>query len=210
MMRRAFKPLVFGMSLAPLALLAWRTAEGRLGANPIETITHATGDWALRFLLISLAVTPVRHIMGWNALVRFRRMIGLFAFFYASLHLLTYVWLDQFFDWGHMLKDVGKRPFITAGTAAFLALVPLAATSTAAAIRFLGGRRWRNLHRLAYVAAGCAVIHYYWLVKADVRLPLAYGAVLAGLLGFRLARRLASPGPLVKAAPGPTFTEQSS
>jgi sulfoxide reductase heme-binding subunit YedZ len=207
MIRRVFKLLVFGACLVPLALLAWRAAEGRLGANPIEAITHATGDWALRFLLISLAVTPVRHIMGWNAVVRFRRMIGLFAFFYASLHLLTYVWLDQFFDWGHMLKDVGKRPFITAGSAALLALVPLAATSTAAAIRFLGGRRWRNLHRLAYVAAGCAVVHYYWLVKADVRLPLAYGAVLAGLLGFRVARWFVAAPPPARATAKPSFTQ---
>jgi len=207
---RVFKPLVFGACLAPLALLAWRAGAGRLGANPIEAITHATGDWALRFLLISLAVTPARRITGWNALIRFRRMVGLFAFFYASLHWLTYVWLDQFFDWGHMLKDVGKRPFIAVGSAALLALVPLAATSTTAAIRRLGGRRWQRLHRLAYLAGVLAVVHYYWLVKADVRRPLAYGAVLAALLGFRLLRRVAVRREVATASTRGSFTQQSS
>ncbi len=210
MIRRVLKPLVFLACLTPLAMLAWRGAMGDLGANPIETITHGTGDWTLRLLLVTLAVTPVRYITGWNPLIRFRRMIGLFAFFYACLHLMTYLWLDQFFDWGGMLKDVAKRPFITVGATAFLALVPLAATSTAASIRWLGGRRWRRLHRLAYVAAACGVIHYWWLVKADVRLPLAYGALLAGLLGFRVARRLTTADRPVKAPSVQPFTQQSA
>jgi sulfoxide reductase heme-binding subunit YedZ len=137
-------------------------------------------------------------------------MIGLFAFFYACLHLLTYVWFDQFFAWTSMMKDVGKRPFITIGAAAFLLLVPLAATSTAAAVRWLGGRRWRRLHRLVYVAAAFAVVHYWWLVKADVRLPLAYGAVLAGLLGFRLAWRAGARRLAPRREPQPTFVRQSS
>ena len=208
--RFVLKPLSFAACLVPLAALGWRAFGGHLGANPIETITHTTGDWALRFLLISLSVTPVRHITGWNPLIRFRRMVGLFAFFYASLHLLTYVWLDQFFDWSHMLADVGKRPFITVGSAALASLVPLAATSTAASIRWLGGRRWQKLHRLAYVAAGFAVIHYYWLVKADVRLPLAYAAVLTGLLGFRLARRITWPRLPTRVSARASFTQQSS
>lgn len=210
MARRVSKPLVFLACLAPLALLAWRGAAGRLGANPIETITHGTGDWALRFVLISLAVTPVRIITGWNVLIRFRRMLGLFGFFYASLHLLTYVWLDQFFDVGAMLKDVGKRPFITVGGAAFLSLVPLAATSTAGAIRWLGGRRWQRLHRLAYLAAAFGIVHYWWLVKADVRLPLTYGALVVGLLGFRLARWISAPRRVIQVSPPRPFTQQSS
>jgi methionine sulfoxide reductase heme-binding subunit len=179
--------VLFAASLGPLAWLAWAAWSRRLGANPIETITHETGLWTLRFLMITLAVTPLRRITGWNDLIRFRRMLGLFAFFYGSLHLLTYVWLDQFFDWASIVKDVAKRPFITAGFSGFVLLVPLALTSTAGMIRRLGGRAWRRLHRLAYVAAGLGVVHYWWLVKIDTRRPRNYAVILAILLGARLA-----------------------
>jgi len=183
---RAFKPLVFALCLLPALLLVWWAFAGGLGANPIEAITHHTGDWTLRFLLITLAVTPVRRLTGWNPVIRFRRMLGLFAFFYAALHLLTYVWLDQFFSWPAIVKDVVKRPFITVGFTAFVVLVPLAATSTAGMIRRLGGRAWRRLHRLIYLAAVAGVVHYWWLVKADIRRPMRYGLVLAVLLSLRL------------------------
>jgi sulfoxide reductase heme-binding subunit YedZ len=144
----SLKPLVVAASLAPVAYLAWGATGGGLGANPIEAITRETGTWTLRFL-----VTPVRRMTGWNEAIRFRRMLGLFAFFYGTLHLLTYVWLDQFFDVAAMAKDVAKRPFITAGATAFLLMVPLAVTSTAGMIRRMGGRAWRRLHRLAYASA---------------------------------------------------------
>ncbi len=177
--------------LAPLAHLAWQGWHQDLGANPIEYITHRTGDWTLRFLLITLAVTPARRLVD---LIRFRRMLGLAAFFYGSLHLLTFLWLDKFFDLREIAKDVVKRPFITAGAAAFLAMVPLAVTSTAGWIRRLGGKRWRRLHRLIYFSALAGVVHYYWLVKSDVRLPVLYGAILALLLGYRYAARRIFPG----------------
>lgn len=186
---RPLKVTVFVAALVPLASLAWRGYAGTLGANPIETLTHETGLWALRLLVATLAVTPLRRLLSWNGIVSVRRMLGLFAFFYASLHYLTYLWLDQFFSLQDILSDVARRPFITAGFAAFVLLVPLAATSTARMIRLLGGRRWRMLHRLAYVAAILGVVHYWWLVKADVRPPLAYAAVLSALLGFRVAWR---------------------
>jgi methionine sulfoxide reductase heme-binding subunit len=178
--------VLFAASLGPLAWLAWAASSRGLGANPIETITHETGVWTLRFLMITLVVTPLRRVTGWNDLIRFRRMLGLFAFFYGSLHLLTYVWLDQFFDWASIVKDVAKRPFITAGFSAYVLLVPLALTSTAGMIRRLGGRAWRRLHRLAYVAAGLGVVHYWWLVKIDTRRPRNYAVILAILLGARL------------------------
>jgi sulfoxide reductase heme-binding subunit YedZ len=183
---RLLKPLVAAAALAPLAWLALGAWRGWLGANPIETITRSTGVWTLRFLVITLAVTPLRWLTGWNEVVRFRRMLGLFAFFYGSLHLLTYLWLDQFFGWGAIAKDVVKRPFITAGFSAYVLLVPLAITSTAGMIRRLGGRAWRRLHRLAYVAAALGVVHYWWLVKLDTRPPRNYGIVLAVLLSVRL------------------------
>ncbi|HKO05249.1 MAG TPA: protein-methionine-sulfoxide reductase heme-binding subunit MsrQ [Candidatus Acidoferrales bacterium] len=181
------KPVVFAACLVPLGLLVRKGIGGRLGANPIEVITHATGDWTLIFLCITLAITPARRLLRLPWLVRYRRMTGLFAFFHATLHFLTYVWLDKFFDWHEIVKDVYKRPFITAGFTAFVLLVPLAATSTAGMIRRLGGRRWQRLHRLIYVSATAGVIHYYWLVKADVRVPLRYAAIVAILLGSRLA-----------------------
>jgi sulfoxide reductase heme-binding subunit YedZ len=183
---RLIKPFVFIAALGPLAYLLLGAWRGSLGANPIETITRSTGLWTLRFMLITLAVTPARWLTGWNDIVRVRRMIGLFAFFYGSLHLLTYVWLDQFFDVAAIAKDVVKRPFITAGFSAYVLLVPLAITSTAGMIRRLGGRRWRRLHRLAYATAALGVVHYWWLVKADIRPPRNYAILLAMLLLVRV------------------------
>jgi sulfoxide reductase heme-binding subunit YedZ len=183
---RWLKRATFLLCLLPIITLGWRGTHEGLGANPIEFITHSTGDWTLRFLLITLAVTPARSALGVPTLIRFRRMFGLFAFFYGCLHFLTYIWLDKFFDLQDMLKDVGKRPFITIGFASLLLMVPLAVTSTAGWIRRLGGRRWQLLHRLIYLTAAGGVIHYYWLVKSDVRLPVRYGAILVVLLAYRL------------------------
>ncbi len=184
-MRRLQKPVVFAACLVPLGLLAWRAFTGGLGANPIEAITHATGDWTLRFLLITLAITPLRRLLRWNRVIGFRRMLGLFAFFYGVLHLFTYLWLDKFFAWADILHDIPKRPFITVGVAAFTLMVPLALTSTAGAIRRLGGRRWRALHRLIYASAILGVVHYWWLVKADVTRPATYGCILIVLFTAR-------------------------
>jgi methionine sulfoxide reductase heme-binding subunit len=184
--RFVVKPVVFAAALTPLGLLAHGAAFGGLGPNPIEAVTHGTGDWTLRFLLITLSLTPLRVLTGWNALARFRRMLGLFAFFYGCLHLLTYLWLDKFFSWTDIAHDIPRRPFILAGVTAFVVLVPLAATSTAGMIRRLGGRNWKRLHRLVYLSAMAAVLHYWWLVKADVSRPLRYAAVLALLLAVRL------------------------
>jgi methionine sulfoxide reductase heme-binding subunit len=184
-MSRALKPLVFVAALGPVAWLVWAAFTGGLGANPIDKITDETGTWTLRFLMLTLAVTPLRRLTGWNQVITLRRMLGLFAFFYGSLHFLTWVVLDQFFAFDLMLKDVAKRPFITAGFTAFTLMVPLALTSTAASIRRLGGRRWQMLHRLAYVSATVGVIHYWWLVKADISRPRRYAVILAVLLGAR-------------------------
>jgi sulfoxide reductase heme-binding subunit YedZ len=188
---RRFKVVVFLACLVPLGRLGWRTYSGNLGANPIEAITHATGDWTLIFLLITLAITPLRKLTNQLWLIRFRRMSGLFAFFYGTLHFLTYIWLDKFFDVHEMLADVAKRRFITAGFTGFVLLIPLAITSTSGWIRRLGGRRWNLLHRLIYFSAMAGVIHYVWLVKADLRKPLEYALVLAILLGYRLVVWLA-------------------
>ena len=180
------KAVVFLLCLGPLAALGWSALHGDLGANPIEFITHATGDWTLRFLCMTLAITPLRKLLRLPELIRFRRMLGLFAFFYASLHFTTYIWLDKFFDLSEMWKDVVKRRFITVGFLAFVLLIPLAITSTKGWIRRLGGKRWQQLHRAIYAAAVLGVIHYYWLVKSDVRKPLFYGALVAILLLWRL------------------------
>ncbi len=185
MRNRTLKPIVFTLALIPLLRLVVLGFAGELGANPIEMITHQTGLWALTLLLATLAITPLRRVTGQLWLIQYRRMIGLFAFFYAVLHMLTYVWLDQFFDLHAMLKDVVKRPFITMGSAAFLMLVPLALTSTRSAIRRLG-RRWQQLHRLVYLSAVAGVIHFLWLVKKDIRQPMIYALVLAALLGYRV------------------------
>jgi len=185
MRNRTLKPIVFTLALVPLLRLAVLGLLGELGANPIEMITHQTGLWALTLLLVTLAITPLRRITGQLWLIQYRRMLGLFAFFYAVLHMLTYVWLDQFFNVHAMLKDIVKRPFITMGSAAFLMLVPLALTSTQSAIRRLG-RRWQQLHRLVYCSAVAGVIHFLWLVKKDIRQPLIYALVLTALLGYRI------------------------
>jgi sulfoxide reductase heme-binding subunit YedZ len=180
------KLLLFLACLVPVAWLAWRIWNRDLTANPIEYITHFTGDWALRLLIVTLAVTPLRKLLRTPELIRFRRMLGLFAFFYVSLHLVTFVVIDHFFDFHAILADVAKRRFITAGFSGYVALTALAATSTAGWIRRLGGKRWQRLHRLIYFAVVAAVVHYYWLVKSDVRLPLLYGGLAAVLLGYRV------------------------
>lgn len=184
------KPLVFIISLAPLAWYAWGVQANSLGANPIEAVTRGLGTWALNFLLITLLVTPLRNYAGWTWLIDLRRMLGLFAFFYASLHLTTYLWFDQFFDWPAIAEDILKRPFITVGMTAFALLVPLAITSNIRAIRKLGGRRWQQLHRSVYAIGALAVLHYTWMVKADVKKPLIYAAILAMLLGMRVLWRV--------------------
>ena len=185
-MIRALKIAVFSLCLGPLAVLAWGAYHGSLGANPIEKITHATGDWTLRFLLITLSITPLRRILGIPALIKFRRMLGLYAFFYGFLHFMTYIWLDKFFDIHEMLVDIAKRKFITIGLTAFVLLVPLAITSTRGWIRRLGGKHWQRLHRLIYLSAIAGVIHYLWLVKADIHKPLEYGIILTVLLVYRV------------------------
>jgi sulfoxide reductase heme-binding subunit YedZ len=187
------KVVLFVLCLVPLAWLGWFAYRQELTANPIEFITHYTGDWTIRFLLITLAVTPFRKLFNQPQLARFRRMLGLFAFFYGCLHLMTWLWLDKFFDLSEMWKDVVKRRFITAGMTAFLLMLPLAITSTAGWVRRLGFVRWQRLHRLIYFSALAGVIHYYWLVKSDVRLPLMYGAIWAILMCYRLGVWLRQP-----------------
>lgn len=186
MRTRWAKAMVFALGLVPLAWMAWRAWNQDLGANPVEFLQHFTGNWTLRLIVITLAVTPCRKLLRLPDLIRFRRMIGLFAFFYGCLHFVTYLWLDKDFELREMLKDVSKRPFITAGFAALLLMAPLAVTSTAGWIRRLGGKRWQLLHRLIYVSACAAVVHYYWLVKSDVRLPLLYAALVGLLLVYRV------------------------
>ena len=200
-MRKWLKPALFVLCLAPALTLVWNGLHQSLGPNPVETITHTTGNWTLRLLLITLAVTPLRKILQWPEAIRFRRMLGLFAFFYGTMHLLTYLWLDQSFSVPAMMKDVVKRPFITAGMTGFLSMLPLAVTSTAGWIRRLGGRNWQRLHRLIYLAAAAGVVHYYWLVKSDVRLPLFYAGLLAPLLAWRVveAARKKKPRPAAAA-----------
>ncbi|MBI5216448.1 MAG: sulfoxide reductase heme-binding subunit YedZ [Ignavibacteriae bacterium] len=180
------KPLLFLSSLLPVAILTWQFLNDELSANPIDDITDATGTWTLRFLCITLAVTPLKKISGWNWVGQFRRMLGLFAFFYASLHFTTYIYLDQFFEWESIVVDVAKRPFITVGFASFLLLIPLAVTSFNKMIQWLGGKRWKWLHRLVYLIAIGGVIHYLWLVKADTQRPLTYGVIVLVLLSIRL------------------------
>ena len=197
------KPIVFLASLAPFCWIAWAAYSGNLSANPLQDITHDTGDWTIRFICITLAITPLRRITGWNGLIRFRRMAGLYAFFYGSLHFLIYAIADRFaslvdfpdgiVSWdtaerwlAAVWEDIAKRPYITVGFTALLLMLPLAVTSTAGWIRRLGGRRWNRLHRLIYVTAVLGVVHYWWLVKADIRRPAMYGLLVALLLGVRL------------------------
>ena len=186
-MRKLIKSLVFAACLGPVAWLTYGAFMDALGANPIAAITNETGVWTLRFLAVTLLITPLRKLTKWNALIRYRRMFGLFAFFYGCLHFLTYVWLDQFFALEDSVKDVMKRPFITVGFTAFVLMIPLALTSTAGWIRRLGGKRWNLLHRLIYVSAVLGVIHYLWLVKADTIRPIRYGVVIGVLLVARAA-----------------------
>ena len=183
------KAAVFALCLVPFGRLIYGSAANTLGANPIETITRSTGWWTLFLLMVTLAVTPVRRWTTANWLVRLRRMLGLFAFFYASVHLLTFVWFDHWFDVAAILKDVVKRPFVTVGFAAYLLLLPLAFTSTHAMVRRLG-RNWQRLHRLIYVIATLGVVHFWWLVKRDITEPLVFAGVLVLLLGVRLYWRL--------------------
>jgi sulfoxide reductase heme-binding subunit YedZ len=179
------KVFVFLACLVPVAMLVWGFHKDALGANPVEKIEHETGDWTIYFLLITLAITPARKLANLPMLIRFRRMLGLYAFFYGLLHMTAYVWLDQGFDWPALWKDVLKRPYITAGFVGVVLMIPLAATSTAWAIRKLGGKKWQLLHRLVYFSALAGVIHYYWLVKSDVRKPLLYAGILAVLMLYR-------------------------
>src|SRR5437764_10188278 len=196
---------IFIFCLMPFGDLVWRIIKSNLGANPVEYLQHATGDWTIRFLVFTLSITPFRKLFRLPDVIRFRRMLGLFAFFYVSLHFLTYLGPDQSFDLSAMWKDVAKRRYITVGFAAFALLIPLAITSTAGWIRRLGGKRWQQLHRTIYVAAVLGVIHYYWLVKSDVRKPLFYGVLVAILLLWRLGDwffKRRSQAPVRITAPG--------
>lgn len=180
------KAVVFALCLVPLGAIAWPFYHGDPIPNPVEFIQHATGDCILRLLCITLAITPLRKILHLPELIRFRRMLGLFAFFYACLHFTTYLWFDKVFDLAEIWKDVEKRRYITVGFLGFVLLIPLALTSTAGWIRRLGGRRWQMLHRAIYISAVCGVIHYYWSVKSAVLRPLAYAAIVAVLLAWRV------------------------
>ncbi len=189
------KPAAFLICLIPLGQLLYRAYTNDLGVNPIETITRFTGSWSLFILLASLSVTPLRRLTGWNELIRYRRMLGLFAFFYAALHFSTYMVLDLYFDFSAIAKDILKRPYVTVGFSALVLMIPLAITSTSAMIRRLG-KRWQQLHYLVYVIAILGVVHFYWLVKSDISRPAQYGLVLALLLGFRLYHKwAAAPAP---------------
>jgi methionine sulfoxide reductase heme-binding subunit len=191
--QKLLKAVLFIAAVTPFLRLVLFAFTDQLGANPVEFITRNTGDWTLYFLCITLAVTPLRRITGWNWLVRLRRMLGLFAFFYAALHFLTFLWFDHFFDVAEMLKDVVKRPFITVGFAAFLLLIPLAATSTNGMIKRLGGKRWQLLHRLIYLIASLGILHYWWMKagKNDFSEPILFGLIVAALLLLRLYWRFA-------------------
>jgi sulfoxide reductase heme-binding subunit YedZ len=201
--RWVLKPIVFTAALLPAAYMIWSALEGRLGADPLKEITHETGDWTLRFIVLTIAFTPLRRLSGWNALIRFRRMAGLFAFFYGTTHFLIYVIADRFagldfqdgiWAWStaralvaSIWDDIYKRPYITVGFTGFVAMIPLAITSTAGWIRRMGGRNWQRLHQLVYLTAVAGVVHYWWLVKADIRHPAIYAALVALLLGARVA-----------------------
>lgn len=183
---RFSKFVLFINALVPLALMLWDVYHLRVGANPLEFVTRTTGMLTLVFLMITLAVTPLRQVSGLNWLVKFRRMLGLFAFFYGFLHLLTYIWFDRFFNLKSVPGDVVSRPFIALGMTAFFLMIPLAITSTNKMVKRLGGKTWSRLHKLVYVAGVAGVLHYYWLVKSDTRLPLTFGFVLLLLLAHRL------------------------
>jgi methionine sulfoxide reductase heme-binding subunit len=194
-MRKALKPLIFVLSLVPAAYLVFLGFTNNLGVNPAETLQLETGTWALRFLIATLTVTPLRRLTGWNRVISYRRMLGLFAFFYAFAHFLTYLILDQYFALDQMMADVVKRPFITMGFIAFVLMIPLALTSTKGWIRRLG-RRWQSLHRLIYVSAVAASIHYVWKVKVVLGAPVYYALAVALLLGFRVLWSVRSAKPV--------------
>ena len=198
--KRWAKIPVWLLSLAPLGYLAWRAWNDDLTANPIEYITHFTGDWTIRFLVFTLAVTPLRKLLQMPDLIKFRRLIGLFAFFYGFLHFSTYIGVDKFFDFHEIWADVAKRPYITMGFTGFVCMIPLAITSTAGWIRRMGGKRWQSLHRLVYASAVAGVIHYYWLVKSDIRQPRMYAILVGVLLAFRMVVWLMGrkPAPAVR------------
>jgi len=179
------KPAVFLLCLVPAVWLTWDILAGHLSANPLEDLRDRTGIWTLRFMMITLGITPLLRITGWPSLIRFRRMLGLFTFFYGFVHFITYIGLDQFFDLNAIMDDITKRPFILAGFISFVLLIPLAITSTKKWVRRLGGKRWQLLHRSIYVSAAAGVLHYYWRVKLDITFPVVYGALLALLLAFR-------------------------
>ena len=185
MKAKHLKPIVFLACLLPLGRLAWKAYSSALGANPIQVITWSTGTWTLVFLMVTLSITPLRRLTKQYWLIQYRRMLGLFAFFYGCLHFTTYIWLDQFFDLHSVAKDVVKRPFITVGFTGFVLMIPLALTSTRRAIRWLGGS-WQTLHRLIYLTAIAGVVHYLWLVKKDIRVPVIYAAILSVLLVYRV------------------------
>ena len=186
--RRVFKPVVWLVCLTPAALLLYDGFQGELGANPVETITNTTGIWTLRLIVAGLAITPLRWATGLNPLINYRRLVGLFAFFYGTLHFLTYFILDHQLEFSGLWDDVVKRPYITAGFTAFVLMIPLAITSTTGWIRRMGGKRWNLLHRLVYITALAAVLHYFWKVKLDATFPINYGIGVAILLGIRLWR----------------------
>ena len=189
------KVVVFINALVPLVLLLWDLYYKRVGPNPLDVATKTTGMLTLVFLSLTVAVTPLRKIFGINSLVKVRRMLGLFAFFYGTLHLLTYVWFDRFFNLISVIQDVGKRPFILFGMLAFVLMVPLAITSTNKMVKRLGGKKWATLHRIVYVSAIAGVVHFWMLVKSDTRLPLTFGFVLLFLLGYRLLAKYAPVTP---------------
>ena len=190
---KALKAAAFVAALVPLGLLALGATlyPQWLGANPAETITRTTGDWTLRFLLLTLAVTPLRKLTGWHVLARFRRMLGLYAFFYGTVHLSSYVGFDHAFAFVDIVRDIAKRPFITVGFLTLMLMLPLAITSTTAMVRRLGARRWTALHRLVYLLAPLGVLHFWWMVKKDITEPAIYAALLALLLGYRVVAKLA-------------------
>lgn len=183
---RVAKPVAFAACLVPFGLLAFDAFGGRLSANPIEEITHRTGDWTLIMLLLTLSVTPLRRLTKFGWLIRFRRMLGLFALFYATLHFSTYVVFDHFFDWRSILEDIAIRPYVTVGFTSLVLMIPLAVTSTKGWVKRLGGARWNRLHKLVYVSAAGGVLHYLWLVKADVRRPTIFAVILVVLLATRV------------------------
>jgi methionine sulfoxide reductase heme-binding subunit len=190
LVRRVYKPVVFVFCLGPFAWLVYNAFWGDLGVNPVETITNETGIWTLRLLAVTIAITPVRWLTKWNPIINFRRMIGLFAFFYGTIHFSIYFILDRSLMFDGLWEDIVKRPYITVGFTAFVLMIPLAITSTRGWIRRLGGQRWNRLHKLVYVSAGLGVLHYWWKVKLDVTNPMIYASIVAVLLGWRVVKAI--------------------